>query len=371
MRRKLRPFLKCLCAAVVFAAICFASQLPVTGQTSTQGYIQHNLVSDMPGVAITTDPNLKNPWGLAFSSTSPFWVADNGTGLSTLYNGQAQKIPLTVTIPPPTGSTDTAKPTGIVFNGTTDFVVSSGATSGPAVFIFATEDGTISGWNPNVNGTAAILTVDNSASGAVYKGLALAGTSGGNFLYATDFHNNAVRIFNGQFQLVGSFTDPSLPPGYAPFGIANIGGLIYVTFALQQGPDNEDDQRGPGNGFVDVFNTGGFLVKHLASHGTLNSPWGLAHANNFGEFSGALLVGNFGDGTINAFNITTGEFLGQLTEQHGFPIQIPGLWALAFGNGAQAGNPNVLYFTAGPNHEANGLFGDLQPAQSNGGIVNP
>jgi uncharacterized protein (TIGR03118 family) len=277
---------------------------------------------------------------------------------------------LVVTVPPPTGSQGPSTPTGIVFNGTSDFVVSAGGVSGPAAFIFATEDGTISGWNPNVNRGAAILAVPSS--GGVYKGLAEVTSPGGNFIYATDFRNNAVQVFNGSFNLVNSFTDPSLPPGFAPFGIANINGLLYVTFALQIAPDNHDDQAGPGNGFVDVFNPQGGLVSQFAAQGPLNSPWGLAQAPaSFGDFGNALLVGNFGDGAINAYDLATGNLLGQLTNQRGQPLFIDGLWALTFGNGGQGGNPNVLYFTAGLNGESDGLIGDLQPAQSNSPPVNP
>ena len=358
-------------ALLAISALLFPAQVPATGQIVAGSVIQHNLVSNIPNMAVTTDPDLKNPWGIAFSPTSPFWVADNGTGVSTLYNTNAQKLALTVTIPPPMGSTDTATPTGIVFNGSSDFVVSSGGNSGPAVFIFATEDGTISGWNPNVNATAAILAVDNSSSGAVYKGLALASSRFGNFLYATDFRNNAVRVFDRQYHLVNSFTDSSLPPGFAPFGITNIQGQLYVSFALREPPDNDDDQAGPGNGFVDVFSTSGQLLRRFASQGVLNSPWGMVYAQGFGPFSNALLVGNFGDGTINAFDFTTGDFLGKLYNTQGQPIVIDGLWALTFGNGGQGGHSGVLYFTAGPNDEEDGLFGDLQSADSNGGIFNP
>jgi uncharacterized protein (TIGR03118 family) len=363
--------LKLVFALLAISILFFPTRAPANGQLVAGSFIQHNLVSDLPNLAITTDPNLKNPWGIAFSPTSPFWIADNGAGVATLYNTNAQKLGLTVTIPPPAGSAETAAPTGIVFNGTSDFVVTSGNSSGPAIFIFATEDGTISGWNPSVNGTAAILAVDNSSSEAIYKGLAIGSNNFGNFLFATDFHNNAVQVFDRQFHLVNSFTDASLPPGFAPFGITNIQGQLYVSFALQAPPDNEDDQAGPGNGFVDVFSTTGQLVRRFASQGTLNSPWGMAYAANFGNFSNALLVGNFGDGTINAFDFTTGDFLGQLINMQGRPIMIDGLWALTFGNGAQGGHSNVLYFTAGLNDEADGLFGDLQPADSNAGIFNP
>jgi uncharacterized protein (TIGR03118 family) len=363
--------LKLALALLAISILCFPAQVPAIGQVVAGSFIQHNLVSDIPGLAVTTDPNLKNPWGIAFGPTSPFWIADNATGVSTLYNTNAQKLALTVTIPPPPGSSDTAAPTGIVFNGTQDFVVTSGGRSGPAIFIFATEDGTISGWNPTVNGTAAILAADNSGSEAVYKGLALASNQFGNFLFATDFRNNAVDVFDRQFHLVNSFTDSSLPPGFAPFGITNIQGHLFVSFALQEAPDNEDDEPGPGNGFVDEFSPTGQLVRRVASQGTLNSPWGMAYAQNSGRFNNALLVGNFGDGTINAFDFTTGDFLGQLISTQGQPIMIDGLWALTFGNGAQGGHSGVLYFTAGLNDESDGLFGDLQPADSNSGIFNP
>ena len=371
MRPGVGVSLRLVYAIIAISVLLISTQIPVTGQSSPNGFIQHNLASDLPNTAITTDGNLKNPWGIAFGPGGPFWIADNATGVATVYNGQAQKLPITVTIPPPKGSKGHAAPTGTVFNGTSSFVVSSGGASGPATFIFATEDGTISGWNQNVNASSAILMVDNSSSGAVYKGLAIVSGAGESFLYATDFHNNLVQIFDGSFGMAGSFTDPTLPPGFAPFGIANIGGLLYVSFALQKPPDNHDDQSGPGNGFIDVFSTGGGLVRRFASGGPLNSPWGMTFASDFGPFSNALLAGNFGDGAINAFDISTGTFLGQLTDQQGRPIFIDGLWSLTFGGGGLGGNPNVLYFTAGTNGEEDGLFGDLQPAQSNSGIVNP
>jgi len=363
--------LKLVSAAVAFCAICFSMQAPVAGQFVSTGFIQHNLVSDMPGVAITTDPNLKNPWGITHGPTTPFWVSDNTTGLSTLYNGQAQIVPLVVTIPPSASSSPPGTPDGIVFNSTKEFVVSGNGGSGPAAFIFSTEDGTISGWNPTANPTQAIVKVDLSQSGTVFKGLAMVTSGSTATLYATDFHNNAVLMFDGSFREIGSFTDSSIPAGFAPFGIANINGLLYVSYAKQLAPANHDDDAGPGNGFVDIFSPGGALMQRFASQGTLNSPWGMVFAADFGGFSNALLVGNFGDGTINAFDISSGTFLGQLTDTRGIPIFIDGLWGLIFGNGGQGGNPSVLYFTAGPNQEADGLLGDLQPAQSNGGIVNP
>src|SRR5882724_12325340 len=266
-------------------------------QHATPFYEQHNLVSDGAVSAGLVDAALVNAWGLVASATSPFWVADNGTGLSTLYNGNTGvKISLTVTVP--------GAPTGIVFSGGADFVVTSGTKSGPARFIFASEDGTISGWNPAVAATQAVVGVDNSAGGAVYKGLAIASTAAGVRLYATNFHAGTVDVFDAAFHPVpGGFSDGALPPGYAPFGIRNLGGTIYVTYALQDA-DREDDVAGVGHGFVDAFDTQGNLLRRVASRGRLNSPWGLAVApSDFGEFSGNLLIGNFGDGHINAFDL--------------------------------------------------------------------
>lgn len=332
------------------------------------GFRQTDLVSDVPGMARTTDTNLLNSWGLASSPTGPFWIADNGAGVATVYNRDGQPIPsgspLVVTIPPPQGGTPPSAPTGVVFNGANAFIVSQGTHSGPSQFLFATEDGTISGWNPNVNGTNAILAVDNSASGAVYKGLALGTNNSGTFLFATDFHDAKIDVFDASFHaagLPGSFADPSIPAGFAPFGIRNIGGSLYVTYAKQKLPEKHDDDAGPGNGFVDVFDTNGNLLQRLASHGTLNSPWGLALAPaTFGVFSNDLLAGNFGDGRISAFDPSTGAFRGLIVDDGGNPVTIDGLWALTFGNGSPGGDPNKLYFTAGPNGEKDGLFGSLQ-----------
>jgi uncharacterized protein (TIGR03118 family) len=334
-------------------------------QTPRPGFLQTNLVADLGGAA-NTDPNLLNPWGVAYAPTGPFWVSDNHAGVSTLYDGSGKPFPtptaLVVTIPPPPGSSDPAAPTGIVFNATADFVVTEGSTSGPSLFIFSTEDGTLSGWSQAVDVANAILTVDNSASEAIYKGLALGTNQSGNFLFATDFHNGRIAVFDKNFApatLTGSFADPNIPAGFAPFGIHNIGDLLYVTYAKQD-EYKEDDERGPGNGYVDIFDTNGVLVQRFASQGTLNSPWGVARAPaSFGQFGNALLVGNFGDGRINAFNANSAAFLGQLADTRGAPIVIDGLWALIFGNGANAGSTNTLFFTAGPGDEAHGLFGSL------------
>jgi uncharacterized protein (TIGR03118 family) len=337
----------------------------ISSPVCAQRYSQTNLVSDIPGLAAFTDPNLVNPWGIAFGPTSPFWVADNGTGVSTLYlpDGTAfpPAAPLVVTIPTPPGDTSPATPTGALFNGTADFVVSEGANSGPAAFIFTAEDGTISGWNPRVDLHNAILKVDNSSAGAVYKGIAMGQTSNGNFLYVTNFHDNVIEMYDASFHFVKNFTDNNLPPRFAPFGIRNINGNLYVTFA-RQNKKRHDDFAGPNQGFVDVFDTNGNLLKRLISRHGLNSPWGLAVAPaNFGAFSNDLLVGNFGDGTISAYDPQSGEFLGSLLDQNGAVLSINGLWTITFGNLTTPNN--VLFFAAGFNDEADGLFGKLQAIQ--------
>ena len=338
------------------------------------GFLQTNLVSDIAGVAPAGDTNLVNAWGMASSPTGPMWVADNHTGVSTLYanSGEppaATTQSLVVTIPSPTGGTPPAAPTGIVFNSTTDFQVSSGtAGPAPAIFIFDTEDGTVSGWNPTVGAKNAILEVDNSASGAVYKGLALSNNADGNFLFATNFNSGKIDIFDKNFKpattfAANAFTDASIPANFAPFGIANIGGKLYVTYAMQDAAKH-DDVAGPGNGFIDVYDTNGTLLQRLVSNGVLNSPWGLALAPaNFGPFGSELLVGNFGDGRINAFDPSSGASLGAVTDAQNNPISITGLWGLRFGNGGAAGDPKTLFFTAGigsPTKESNGLFGVLE-----------
>jgi uncharacterized protein (TIGR03118 family) len=340
-----------------------AALMLALGSTASAQYQQKNLVSDLPNVAVHLDTNLVNSWGITFPPTGPFWISDNGAGVSTLYNGDGDPFPLAnplvVTIPPPAGGTISA-PTGVIFNGTTDFVVSANLHSGAARFIFATEDGTISGWNPSVDPTNAILAVDNSPSNAVYKGLAMAVKDGANFLYATDFHNGFVQVFDSSFNPAGTFTDDGLPAGFAPFGIRNLGGNLFVTFAKQDA-DAHDDVKGPGNGFVDVFNPAGHLIRRLISHGALNSPWGLEIAPaGFGPLSKKLLVGNFGDGKINGYVLASGQFTGPLRDTQGAPVMIEGLWALTFGNGNVAGKTTDLFFTAGPNDEQDGLFGRIR-----------
>jgi uncharacterized protein (TIGR03118 family) len=348
-------------ALLLAASMGTIGSLPARAATTT--FQQVDLVSNIAGLAPVTDPALVNPWGISHSATSPFWVSDNGTGVSTLYNGAGAKLSLVVTIPPPAGSPagTTAKPTGQVFNGSADFVVTNGTASAPSRFIFATEDGTISGWNPNVDATHAILAVDNSGAGAIYKGLAIGANAAGNFLYAANFHAGTIEVFDKDFQQVkldGSFSDPDIHSGFAPFNIQNLDGKLYVTYAKQDA-DAEDDVAGPANGFVDAFDTAGHLLQRVATRGRLNSPWGLVIAPpSFGPFANDLLVGNFGDGRINVIDPVSGEFLDQLRDADNRAITIDGLWGLIVGNGT---DQNKVYFTAGPNDEADGLFGYLKP----------
>jgi uncharacterized protein (TIGR03118 family) len=357
---------------VVAAPLTLLFGVAFAGRPVATGYRQFNLVSDVPGRALRTDPNLVNAWGMSFSATGPFWISSAEKGVSVLYDRAGRPFPranrLIVTIPPPAGSPPgtTSAPTGQLFNGTGDFAVSPGKS---AFFIFVTEDGTISGWNPTVNAKNAILMVDNSAFGAIYKGVTMANFNGHNFLFAADFHNGTIDTydasFNPVFTISGTspmFTDPNLPAGYAPFNISNIGGQIYVTYAVQDA-NAEDDVPNPGNGIVDVYGADGTFVKRLISNAQLNSPWGIAIAPaTFGVFANALLVGNFGDGKVNAFDPGTGAYLGTIADTHGNPIVIDGLWALSFGGGgnnAVSGRANTLYFTAGPDDEAHGLFGQI------------
>ncbi len=322
---------------------------------NSNSFAQTNLVSDLPGVAKFTDPDLVNPWGMAFSSGSPSWVSDNGSGLATIYNGAGVKQGLVVSIPAPGGGQ--GAPTGQVFNGGPGF--------NKDLFLFSTEDGTIAGWRGAL-GTTAELGADLSGTGAVFKGLALATSGGNSYLYATDFHNGTVDVFDSTFtkvSLTGSFSDPGIPSGFAPFGIQAVGGNLYVSYAMQDAAKH-DDVACPGCGFIDVFKTDGTLVQRLVSMGALNSPWGMALApGNFGKFSNDLLVGNFGDGTINAFDPLTGAQIGTIDGGSGMPLVNLGLWGLAFGNGAQGTTTNTLYFTAGiPGSgqiEDHGLFGAI------------
>jgi uncharacterized protein (TIGR03118 family) len=352
-----------LLAAV--AAVVLAIVVPA-GAASTNAYVVHNLVSDGFVPADHTDANLVNAWGIVHGPATPWWVADNGTDKSTVYTGAGAAFlrpgssdPLVVGVP--------TAPTGTVFNGGAGFVVKEGAASGPARFLFATESGRILGWNPGVPAgafsTRAIVAVDLSREGAVFKGLAIATTADGDRIYATDFHNGRVDVFNSGFQLlhpVGAFVDPNLPAGYGPFGTQNINGTIYVTYAKQDA-DRHDDVAGDGLGILDAYSPTGQLIRRVASNGALNAPWGLAWAPaGFGEFGGDLLVGNFGNGLIHAYRMVgDGSFQlhGTLRMVGGAPVHIDGLWGLGFGNDGAAGPSGSLFFAAGPDNESHGLFG--------------
>lgn len=354
-----------------FALACVLAA-PVARADDTL-FQQRNLISDgFVAAEQPPDPNLVNAWGLALNPFGPAWVADNGTGLSTLYDGDGHVQGLVVQIPAP-GASSGGTPTGIVFNGSTSatsFVVTdtTAGKSGPSKFLFATEDGVIAGWAPSVSTTQAFIGVDNSSTtGAIYKGIALSAGGSGQLLYATDFHNARVDVFDNTFAAAtlpaGAFTDPKLPAGYAPFGIQAIGGNIFVTYAKQEaGSDDEED--GPGLGVVDVYDPNGTLLSRVATHGNLNAPWGIALAPaGFGKFSNALLIGNFGDGTINAYDMKNYTPLGQLRGTDHRPIRIDGLWGIAFGNGFADQPVNTLFFAAGPDGEQHGLYGRLDVAQ--------
>jgi uncharacterized protein (TIGR03118 family) len=328
-----------------------------------QFYTQRNLVSDGSISADHTDTNLVNVWGLAFNPNGVVWVANNHTGTSTLYDGLGSPNALVVTIPVAPGSTGPGSPTGIVFSGSGDFTVTNGTVTGPSRFIFATEDGVIAGWSPSVNATQAIQAL--ARPNTVYKGLALAANGSGNFLYATDFRGGKIDVFDKTFQpvtMAGNFTDPRIPKGYAPFGIQNIGGALYVTYAKQDATKTDDVAR-VGYGFLSIFDANGVLIRHFASRGKLNAPWGLALAPaDFGTFSNRLLVGNFGDGAILAFDIHSGSYVGQLRKSSRQNLKIAGLWGLQFGNGILNQPTRTLFFAAGPGDEEHGLYGRIEPA---------
>lgn len=328
-------------------------------RAQSNGYKQTNLTSDTQGMANNTDPNLVNPWAIAFVPGQPFGIADNNSGKTTLYD-KTGALQGTFTVPPPAGSSNASTPTGMVANTAGGFNV-AGISS---TFIFDTEDGTISGWYPTI--PTAILAVDNSKMGAVYKGLALVTETGGNqVLLATNFNSGAVEAYDSSFTpivLQGTFTDPTLPAGYAPFGIHVIGSnQIIVTYA-QQDSAKHDPIHAAGAGYVDLYDFQGNFVNRIASQGTLNAPWGAAIApSTFGQFQGALLIGNFGDGTINAFSLSSQTFLGQLQDGNGNVITNASLWELLFDSSGQTGDPNTMYITAGLNNEMHGLFAAITP----------
>src|SRR5229473_5953597 len=346
MQRRIFALTACLGLALMFGSTAAVAQYKLT-----------NLVSNQVGQAAHTDPLLVNAWGLVYAPGSPFWISDQGSGWSTLYKGGGAKIPFQVEIPSANGS-GVGSPTGIVYNGSNEFQVQGWA----SIFLFATLDGTISGWAPQSDPNNAIIAVTNP--GAVYTGLAITSNTSGNFLFAADTANNKVDMYDGSFNFVTSFTDTGLPTNFTPFGIQDISGQVYVSFA--------DSTGGPG-GYIDIFTEAGAFVKRLAQGKPLNQPWGFAMApKNFGSLSGALLIGNninFAS-TINGFSPKNGQFVGTIKNSAGKPIVIDQLWGIDFGGGAGPsvnGNKNQLFFAAGPANNVNGLFGFIEPSGSDKG----
>jgi len=351
------------------ASVCLLS-LSTALPAQVQHYTQTNLVADTTGVAAATDPNLVNPWGLSRSSGSPWWVSDNGPGLATLYSGAGAAASLVVTIPPAvSGSGQTGTPTGQIFNGTTGFELAPGF---PAKFIFVTEDGTVSGWNPGVSATAAVIKV-NTKSASVFKGIAIATVDDPvkgslNYLYVADFRKKHVNVYDTAFHRVTlweeAFEDERIPEDFAPFNIQNIGGNLYVAFAARDSA-RHDEIDGAGLGYVDVFSPTGRLLRRLEWGHWFNAPWGIAQASSdFGVYSHDILVGQFGSGQILVFDPVTGKFKGKLLNAAGAPIAIDGLWGLAFGSGTGSGPATSLYFTAGPGGEQHGLFGTITAVEN-------
>jgi uncharacterized protein (TIGR03118 family) len=364
------PVLRLKPLMIGFAVLLFSSL------TFAQHYTTTNLVSNIPGPAAVTDPNLQNAWGLVASPGSPWWISNNAGGTATLYNGAGTIVPLVVTIPNAPSQPAPGSPTGVMFNGSaTDFLLAPGKR---AIFIFVTEDGTVSGWNPGVQPTTAVIKVDNSQTpdaknGAVYKGATIAEIDGKRFILAANFRSGRVDVFDTNFKQVrlsggdegddnAAFADERVREGFAPFNVQAIGPNIYVTYAKQDAP-RHDPVGGAGFGLVDVFNTHGRLVQRLQHGDWLNAPWGVVLTpGNFGEFSHTILVGQFRGGTIAAYNAVTGRFMGNVLNPDGTTFTSSGLWALQFGAGnANSGPATTLFFTAGPDGEVNGLFGTLTP----------
>ena len=331
-----------------------ALSLPASAQKVNINY----LTSDITAVGPNLDAHLVNAWGMSISPSGPWWISDNGTGLSTLYDGNGVPQSLVVTIPPAQAG-NTGTPTGTVYNAsTTDFKIHGIATP----FLFCTEDGTISGW---YTGTTAFIALNNNPSGAVYKGMALAQAGGANYIYVANFHAGTVEVYDGTYTAhtfsSGQFTDSSIPTGFAPFNVQLVGSNLVVTYAKQDAAKH-DDVPGPGNGYVDIYDTQGNLIRRLAHVLYLNSPWGVVQAPaSFSGFSNDLLIGNFGSGLITAYNLNTGAWIGNMLNVANLPVQINGLWGLTFGNGGSGGPTSTLYFTAGYFDENHGIFGMITP----------
>lgn len=360
-----KPVVLCVTLCLVGTLLsCGGARMQAPTPTAGTGFQQSDLVADVGGLAQHTDPGLRNPWGIAFEPGQPFWIANNNRGNAKVFDPTgAPTIPLAIGIPIPSGSTPPSRPTGIAFNPIAEDFLVRGT---PAQFLFTTEDGTISTW-ASINGdnpTFALLARDDSASMAVYKGLAiLTPQCCREYLALADFHGGFVATYDIGFNLLatlGSFKDSNLPAGYAPFNIQQIGTQVFVTYALQD-ESAANPVLAPGNGIVNIFDQEGNFVRRFASNGPLNAPWGIVQASaNFGSFSNDILIGNFGDGVINALDPTTGDFLGQLKDPAGNTINNPGLWALVFRTDG-VGNPNTLFFTAGSSGGGHGLFGSISP----------
>lgn len=354
--------LRVLLASVTLT--CLAAPVAAHNDGKREGYSSQVLVSNGSVPGSLTDPNLANTWGIVFNPTGVVWVNNQGTGKSTLYDGNGVAQSLVVTVPGPAPGVP-SNPTGIVFSGGADFVVTNGERTGPARFIFATLEGSISGWAPNVDALNAQLAVPTTGA-AVYTGLALGGNGTTHLLYAANFRTGTVDVFDGAFKPVaapGGFRDRHLPRGFAPFGIQAINGDVYVTYAKPD-PATGQSVHAPGLGIVNVFDPDGRLLRRVATRGALNAPWGLALAPaSFGKFGGALLVANEGDGTINAYGPRSGAFLGSLRDTRGRRLQMDGLWGIAFGNGILSQESNSLFFTAGPNGGQDGVYGVITVAR--------
>ena len=362
-----------------FLAVFALSIFLLPAVTQAQHYTQTNLVSNVPGRAPVTDPNLQNAWGLVASASSPWWVANNAGGTSTLYSSATTPttiVPLVVTIPNAPSQPAPGSPTGVMFNGTsTDFLLDPNNPSSHAIFLFVTEDGTVQGWNPGVKPSTAVIKVDHSQvpgpkNGAVYKGATIAEIDGKHFLLAANFRSGRIDVFDTNFKQItlddDAFDDDRIPRDFAPFNVQGVGLNIYVTYAKQDAAKHDPVKPGePGDGFVDVFNSHGRLLQRLEHGKWFNAPWGVVWATpNFGEFSNTILVGEFRGGNVSAFNPVTGRFLGNMLNPDGTILNIDGLWALRFGSGFPKSNSapgSSLFFTAGPDNETNGLFGTLTP----------
>lgn len=356
--KNLRFLIVCAFSGLLFITACNDDDdETVTEQVQT--YSQVNLVADAGGFgAAKVDTNFTNSWGISFGPTGIFWIASAEKSVVNVYDRDGN-LKLAAVAVPAHGERYGGAPTGGVTNTTSDFIIPANGQS--AKFIYAGEDGTIHAWNA---GDSTRTVVDRTSTNAIYKGIAIASDGGANFLYVTNFRGRQIEVFDRNFNYITSkpFADPNIPADYGPFNIQNIGGNLYVTYAKLLGPDNEDDAKGAGNGYVNVFSPSGTLIKRFANQGVLNSPWGMALAPaGFGRYANAILIGNFGDGHISAFD-TNGNYLGQLQSGTNTPLAIDGLWGLVFPqNGVPAGDPNQLFFAAGPNDEENGPYGYIKP----------